>query len=156
MNETQFPLSSALVSFSVTNSKYNIKQACTVLFYLLMLNQLIHILIYSYTSSLVSDSVGRTKVPTKDGNINDDPSLSADMFRSLVGGVANLAGDVVEGGINIASEVTIRVTLCSQVYKCISLITVVKSLHHAWMRTATGYKCARILKRVIPQSTKAP
>jgi hypothetical protein len=41
------------------------------------------------------------------------PSLSADMFRSLVGGVANLAGDVVEGGINIASEVTIYVTLCS-------------------------------------------
>ncbi len=74
------------------------------------------------------------------------------MFRSLVGGVANLAGDVVEGGINIASEVT----LCSQVYMCISLITVIKSLHHAWMRTTTGYICARMLRRVTPQSTKAP
>ncbi len=85
------------------------------------------------------------------------PSLSADMFRSLVGGVANLAGDVVEGGINIASEVTIYVTLCSQVYMCTyKIVTVIKSLHHAWIRTTTGYICARILGRVTPQSTKAP
>ncbi len=31
---------------------------------------------------------------------------AADMFRSLVGGVANLAGDLVEGGINVATEVS--------------------------------------------------
>jgi hypothetical protein len=31
---------------------------------------------------------------------------AVDMFRSLVGGVANLAGDLVEGGINVATEVS--------------------------------------------------